>query len=116
VGGSIAPDAPDAVEDILLCRVELLCRRSSEPVLAGRVPFVPRPVTGARPSSDSIASRGRFSGTMLCSPAILESNWKSLDAVAILLARSSKLGDGKKSYVPLKFSSTAPFPPNEKRE
>lgn len=96
LGGSIAPDAAEVVDEILDCLVEVLCRRSMEPVLASRVPVVPRAVTTPRPSDDSIASKGRFSPIMLCSPP-RESNLKSLDAVAMLLARSSKLGEGRNS-------------------
>lgn len=62
----MAPEAPDAVEEILLCRVDTLCLRKIEFVLAGRGPLVPRPAPTARPSS--IASTGRFSPIMLCPP------------------------------------------------
>ena len=61
LGGSMAPDAADAVEEMLLCLVEVLCRRSIDPVLVGRgpdtarAPAVPRPSFGA-----SITSTGRF--------------------------------------------------------
>ena len=116
LGGSIVPEAPDTDEDILLCLVELLCRRNNDPARTGRVPFVPLLTAGTLPSVGSIASNGRFSGTIVCSPVGLASNWKSLAAVAILLARSSKLGDGRNSYEEVEFSSATPLTPNEKSE
>jgi len=44
-GGSIVPEAAEAVEDMLLCRVEILCRLKSEPLRTGLVIGAPpRPV------------------------------------------------------------------------
>ena len=37
------PEPDDAVDDKLLCLAELLCLRTSEPVLDGRGPSEPRP-------------------------------------------------------------------------
>lgn len=94
------PVAPDAVEDILLCRVETLCRRRIDPALAGLGPLAgTRPVPFARTSGIDvvIASTGRFPPIKLLSIALGGSKLKSWDAVAMLLWRSSKLGDGRKS-------------------
>lgn len=63
-----------------------------------------------------IASAGLFPPTILRSVTGWDSKLKSFDAVAILLWRSSKLGEGKKSKEPLKFSSAGWYPPKEKRE
>jgi len=94
----MAPAVPDVVEDTLLCLVDKLCRRSMELVLAGRGPDGPRPATLARISAIPACtpSAGRFPPTAFLS-AVCESKLKSFDAVAILLCRSSKLGEGRKS-------------------
>lgn len=123
LGGSIAPDAPDATDDILLCRVDVLSLRvKREPLLAGRGPVVPRPaptptpVPAPRPSF--MASMGRFSPTMLCLPGGAGKRFlKSSDADAMLLWRSSKLGEGRNSKVPVEFSFVGTVAvPKEKRE
>jgi hypothetical protein len=96
VGGSIVP--VDAVEDILLCRVDVLCRRNNEPARAGRGPVGARLAILARASVIvvSIASIERFPPIPLSSTA--DGRFmRSLDAVAILLCKSSKLGEGRKS-------------------
>jgi len=88
LGGSIFPVAPEAVEDTLLCRVDVLCRRNIEPALAGL-----GPVEGTRPPAFPltsavdvlIASFGRFPPITLLSITLGRSKLKSLDAVAILL-------------------------------
>ena len=71
LGGSIAPDAVDAVEEMLLCLVEVLCRRSIEPVLAGSGPDTTLVPGIARPSFEaSIVSTERFPPvTLLLPPA-----------------------------------------------
>lgn len=99
LGGSIAPEAPDVVEDTLLCRVEVLCRRKIELVLAGLGPVGPRPTTEVLASVIVVfvASVGFFSPVIFGSTMAVRSKLKSLDAVAILLCRSSKLGEGRKS-------------------
>jgi hypothetical protein len=94
-GGSIVP--VEVVEDMLLCLIELLCRRIKDPVRAGRGPFNALAGTATLASDVSMAANGRFSGKMLCSPVNLASKLKSLVTPAMLLARSSKLGDGRKS-------------------
>jgi hypothetical protein len=43
VGGSTVPEAAEVVEEMLLWRVEVLCRRSIDPLLCGRCPNAPRP-------------------------------------------------------------------------
>ena len=80
---------------MLLCLVELLCLRKSDPALAGRGPFNPLLVPGIFTSDVSMASRVLFSGSMLS--VDLVSKLKSLVDPAMLLARSSKLGEGKNS-------------------
>lgn len=99
----------------------MLCLRRRDALLAGRGPVVPRPapipvpVPVTRPSA--IASMGRFSPSMLCPPGAGKRFLKSSDADAMLLCRSSKLGEGRNSKVLLDFSLTAvEGPPNEKRE
>ncbi len=96
-GGSIAPDTAEAVEDILLCLVDV-CRLNNDPVLAGRGPVGPRLAILARESGIVVfmASIERFPPTTLSSLAVGRL-MKSLDAVAILLCKSSKLGEGRKS-------------------
>jgi hypothetical protein len=116
LGSPIAPDAPDPTEEILLCRVDVLCLRKREPLLAGRGPVVPpRPAPVPRPSV--IASIGLFSPNMLCPPGAGKRFLKSSDADAMLLWRSSKLGEGRNSKVPVEveFSSAAGGLLNEKR-
>jgi hypothetical protein len=83
---------------MLLCLVDVLPRLNIEPVLAGRGPAGPRLAILARVSAIvvSMVSIERFPLTILSSPADGRL-MKSLDAVAILLCRSSKLGDGRKS-------------------
>jgi len=102
LGGSVAACDPDVVDDMLLCLVDALCLRSIDPVLAGRGPDTPvgtRPATLFRASVIPVfmSSAGLFLSSMLRSVVESESKLKSLDAVAILLCRSSKLGEGRKS-------------------
>jgi hypothetical protein len=84
---------------MLLCLVDVLVLRSIDPVLPGLGPVAPRPATLPRASviDVSIASIGRLPPLTLCSTAAGGGLMKSLDAVAILLCRSSKLGEGRKS-------------------
>lgn len=122
-GGSIAPDVPEVVEDILLCLVEVLWRRRSELALAGFGPVGPRAPVPVRASIIvfSVASIGRFPVIFCPLLAVASggpmgrSNLKSLEADAMLLWRSSKLGEGKKSSDPAAFASGL-YPPKEKRE
>jgi hypothetical protein len=93
------PDPPDAVEEMLLCLVEVLCQRSIEPARAGRGPDIIRALPIPRPSFDSSnASTVRFSPSMaLFPPVIGNCPMRLLDAEVILLWRSSKLGEGRNS-------------------
>lgn len=93
----MAPEPPDMVEDTLLClvEVELLCLLKSDPARAGRGPFIPLFGPGPRISAVSIVSSVLFSGSVF-SPVFV-SKLNSLVDPAMLLARSSKLGEGKNS-------------------
>lgn len=103
------------MEDILLCRVDVLCRLTMEPDRIGRGPVealaaaaVPRPSF----SDVSMAAIARLSVIILLAlPGA--GNWlcKSFDD-EMLLCKSSKLGEGRKSNEPLGLSS---MPPKEKR-
>jgi hypothetical protein len=102
LGGSIAPCVPDVVDDMLLCLVAALCLRRIDPVLAGRGPdrpVGPRPATLLRASVIPVfmSSAGLFPPCIIRSVVESESKLKSLDAIAMLLCRSSKLGEGRKS-------------------
>ena len=100
LGGSIAPDAAEVVEEILLFRVEVLCRRSIDPALAGRGPETARTPAAPLPSFEaSIAPTGRFSPVtaVLSVSTVGNSVEKSFEAALILLWRSSKLGEGRNS-------------------
>lgn len=117
----MVPVGADVVEEMLFFRLERLGRRSIEPALAGLGPDTTRAPAAPCPSFDaSIASTGRLppidalavwfaAGSCVSLVKLLEAAW-------ILLCRSSKLGDGKKSYVEEVFSSALLCPPNEKRE
>ena len=100
---------------MLLCRVELLCRRKSDPARAGRGPFSPLFAPEPLASDVSMVSRVRFSGRLL-SLVEFASKLNSFVDPAMLLARSSKLGEGKNSKELVVLSSECVFPPNEKRE
>lgn len=115
----MAPDAPDVVDEILLCRVEVdvLCRRAIEPERIGLGPIEPRAADVApRPSFVGLsvdATEGRLSVIiLLVPPGAGNWFWRSFDEVEMLLWRSSKLGEGRKSYEALDLSSN---PPKEKR-
>lgn len=110
----MAPDAPDVVEDTLLCRVDVLSRRTMDPERTGRGPVEVRVATAPRPSltGGSIAATGRLSAVILLVPLAENGFWRSLEDVEMLLWRSSKLGEGKKSKDPVGLSSA---PPKEKR-
>lgn len=67
-GGSMAPDAPDAVEETLLCLVDVLCRRTIDPERTGRGPTEALAAAVApRPSfiEVSIAATDRLSVAIL---------------------------------------------------
>jgi hypothetical protein len=55
-GGSIVPEAAEAVEDVLLCLVEVLCRLKSEPLRPGLEMGAPRPAVTAFGSLASMPS------------------------------------------------------------
>jgi hypothetical protein len=83
---------PEVVEETLLCLVEVLCLRNRELVLAGLGPFVALPATAPFPS------------VMTLFPPVFvpftADNWvvKSLvESPEMLLCKSSKLGEGRKS-------------------
>ena len=118
-GGSISPAAPDVVEDILLCRVDVLCLRKIEPDRMGRAPDGALLNVVTRPSFTdvSIASWESFPPIEPRSPPDIE-NWldRSFEEPFMLLCRSSKLGDGRKSREPVVLSLLKSCPPNEKRE
>ncbi len=115
------PVTADAVEETLLCRVDVLCRLSNEAALVGLGPVGgPRPVPLPRTSGFDvlvfIVPAERFPPITLLSVPLDRSKLKSFDADEMLLCRSSKLGEGRNSYDPPRFSSAACFPPKEKRE
>lgn len=115
LGGSMAPDAPDAVEETLLCRVDVLCLRpSNDPALAGCGLAEPRPMPVPLPSV--MAATVLFSP--IFGPPIADNEFvKSLeDSPDILLCRSSKLGDGRKSNGSVVVWSVGPIEPNENSE
>jgi hypothetical protein len=95
------PVAPDVVEDVLFCRLDKLCRRTIDAVLAGRGPAGARPTLPTLPRRSvmptGVPSVGRFPPTTFRSAVARESKLKSFAAVAILLWRSSKLGEGRNS-------------------
>ena len=66
----MAEDVADVVEETLPWRVDVLCRRIIEPVLAGRVPEGTRPAVVPRPSAFEvlIVSAAGFSPIMLPFP------------------------------------------------
>lgn len=87
LGGSIAPEAPEVVEDTLLWRVEVLCRLNIEFVLAGLGPVGPRPGTDPLFSviAEGVGSMGLFCADTFGSIVEVRSKLKSLEAVAMLL-------------------------------
>jgi hypothetical protein len=114
LGGSMAPEAPEVVDEMLLCRVDVLCLRSREAVLAGRGPVTPRPA--AVPFPSVMASMGRLP-PILVRPTAGYCVVKSLeDSSDMLFCRSSKLGEGRKLKEPDVFCSTGAIEPKEKRE
>lgn len=71
----MAPDGPDVVEEILPCRVDVLCRRSNDPERMGRDPVDGLEAAAApRPSYSgvSMVSTDRFSPTVFPSPLAAE--------------------------------------------
>jgi hypothetical protein len=100
---------------MLLCRVDVLCRLTIEPERMGLGPVeilaaavVPRPSL----IDVSMAATARLSAIILFAPPGAGNwLWRSFDE-DMLLWRSSKLGDGRKSKEPLGLSS---IPPKEKR-
>jgi hypothetical protein len=66
----MAPDAPDVVDETLLCRVDVLSRRTMDPERTGRGPVEVRVATAPRPSlaGGSIAATGRLSAVILLGP------------------------------------------------
>jgi hypothetical protein len=114
----MAPDAPDVVEEMLLCRVDVLCRRTIDPDRMGRGPVDALAATAPRPSlvGGSIAGTARFSPSILPEPPG-KGNWfwRSLDETEMLLWRSSKLGDGRKSKDPVDNFVLSSMVPKENR-
>lgn len=86
-GGSIAPEAPEVVEDTLLWRVEVLCLLKIEFVLAGLGPVGTRPPIDPLFSVivEGVGSAGLFSADTFGSIVDARSKLKSLEAVAMLL-------------------------------
>ena len=98
IGGSIFADVADVVEELMLCRVEVLCRRSNDPALVGRGPDTARVPAAPRDSFEaSIASAGHFAPTIVVFLSAGGSRVKFFEAALMLLCRSSKLGDGRNS-------------------
>lgn len=104
----------EMLEEMLLCLVALLCLLFTDPTRAGRGPVSPR--VPPRASAVSITSRDLLGAKVLCSPIGFVSKLKSLVTPAMLLARSSKLGEGRNSKDELVFSSGTLLPLKEKRE
>lgn len=103
MGGSIAPDAVDAVEDMLLCLVDV-CLRRMEPLLAGRDTGTGIGRVDAAPfNSAPFALETSAEGLVPSIPRnpLDAEYWvwfKSFEAPAVmLLCKSSKLTDGRKS-------------------
>lgn len=104
LGGSMLPGIADDVEETLLCRFEVLCLLKSEPLRTGLEIGAPRP---AKPFA-SIASLVITPPVGLSDIMLLDrlgslfvsgkgsSLWSS-DADEMLMCRSSKLGEGRKS-------------------
>jgi hypothetical protein len=112
------PDAPDVVEEMLLCRVDVLCRRTIDPDRMGRGPVDVLAATAPRASlvGGSIAGTARLSPSILLEPPGRGNwFWRSLDETEMLLWRSSKLGDGRKSKDPVDNFASSSIVPKEKR-
>jgi hypothetical protein len=88
----------------LVCRVEMLCRRGTEPARPARVPTAPLGVAPPLPSlaGMSAPSISLWCATILpCPPGAGNSvSFKSSED-SRLLCRSSKLTEGRKSYEPV---------------
>lgn len=106
VGASIGPDAPEMVEELLGCRLDVLGLRKIEPDLPGRFATggmperaPPPPFCVAPGRSAAFLSTMPRASRMLPSP-VGEGNCVSLNSVeadSMLLCRSSKLTEGRKS-------------------
>lgn len=104
VDGSMPPGTTEEVEDMLFCRVEVLCRLNSEPLRTGLETGAPR-LPKLFPSLESLVITPPTALSTIMVPdregsLITSGNgssfWSS-DADDMLLCRSSKLGEGKKS-------------------
>jgi len=128
VGGSGAPELPDAVDDRLPWRLEVLgllsigAARVWRAAAGGMATRVVPPLCVTLDGSPILPAMP-WASRMLPWP-VGEGNWvslKSVEADSRLLWRSSKLTEGRKSYEPMGSITSsdarlAPFLPKENRE
>lgn len=109
MGASTVPDEDDTIEDTLVCLLEVLGRRRMDPERPGRLegggmlPRVDPAFCAMAGLSGNFFSISPLASRMLPSPPG-DGNCVSLNSVeadSILVCRSSKLTDGRKSKDPV---------------